>query len=44
MMDVEVWDKDEVTNNDCIGAGTVALGPVFSKNKVEEWVPLHYAV
>ena len=42
MIEVEVWDRDEASDNDIIGAGSLALASVFAKHRVEEWVPLHY--
>jgi hypothetical protein len=44
LADIEVWDKDEVSKNDLIGQGSLALTNYFNKPQGTEWVNLSYKV
>ena len=45
MIEVQVWDADEVSNDDLVGEGSLALQPyLVDVPRPPEWINLSYKV
>lgn len=42
--EIEIWDKDEVSKNDLIAQGSLAITSYLNKPTGTEWVNLTYKV